>query len=103
MKNTAQKELDNKLNQYRLLQTPEEKEEFRKNLFKELDQKSEVEHVVGLLALKEAVHKSRLAIEPIPAHTSRAYFQIFPDNNDESIFLQTLFDRLNIAYRFEKQ
>jgi len=94
---TAYRELQQWIEQHRLLDTPADREAFFQNLLHKLEKKDENASHEGLLALLSAVRSTRIQAEKQVA--SVVSLQVFPKSPEETELLRLLLDRLAIPFK----
>lgn len=93
----AHQELQQWLEQHRVLSTSDSREFFFKTLLGKLEVKDENEIKDGLSALLATVRSARMRVEKQSAPV--ASFQIFPNSPEESELIRQLLDRLAIPFK----
>jgi len=95
---TAKKELEQWVQQHRELKTVEEKQVFYQKITSTLDAQSSEARLTGMLALKDFVSKQRASLEQKLSKETSSGFRVFPISEEDRVFLQSLFYRMNIPY-----
>jgi len=95
---TAKKELEQWVQQHRELKTVEEKQILYQKITSKLDAQSSEARLTGMLALKDFVSKQRASLEQKLSKETSSGFRVFPASEEDRVFLQSLFFRMNIPY-----
>jgi hypothetical protein len=94
---TAYRELQQWIEQHRLLDTPADRAAFFQNLLQKLERKNENSFKEGLVALLSAVRSTQIQAEKQVA--SAVSLQVFPQSPEETKLLRLLLDRLAIPFK----